>query len=251
MTFFLKYDAALNACFFAVLMVAGWRLGVNIGLRSSKAQAMSRFDDGALALFGLLMAFCFSGSAARYDVRKKLVLNEATAIGDFAGTTAVLAEPERSQLMRELRSYTAERLVFGHMRMDDPGLPALMARTRAAQARIGVLVRQTVRSLNTTTVHVALVNNLNAMTTAHENQLQGLRDHVPESIVAMLLAFGVFSTFTMGRLVDGGRPGPALAYITLVAMVFWVTLDLEMPRRGLLRVSQQPMEEVAAQLPAP
>jgi hypothetical protein len=251
MTLFLRYDAGLTACVFAALMVAGWRLGAYLARRAAAPLSLSRFDDGALALFGLLLAFCFSGSAARYDARKKLVLDEATAIGDFAGTAAVLAEPERGQLLREVHGYIAQRLVFGDMRYDDPNLLSLMARTRASQGRIAALVARAVRTLNTTTVHVALVNNLNAMTTAHDNQLQGLREHIPESIVGMLLAFGVFSTFTMGRLPDNKRPEPAIAYIALVALVFWVTLDLEMPRRGLLRVSQQPMQEVLENLPAP
>jgi hypothetical protein len=55
----------------------------------------------------------------------------------------------------------------------------------------------------------------------------------------------------MGRLADGTRRGPALAYVALVSLVLWVTLDMENPRRGLLRVSQQPMEEVQANLPTP
>jgi hypothetical protein len=251
MTIFLRYDAGVSACVFAALMVAGWRFGAYLARRAATPLSLSRFDDGALALFGLLLAFCFSGSAARYDARKKLVLNEATAIGDFAGTASVIADPERGQILREVHGYVAARLAFGNMRYDDPDLLSLMARTRASQNRIAALVARTVRTLNTTTVHVALVNNLNAMTTAHDNQLQGLRDHIPESIVAMLLIFGVFSAFTLGRLPDNKRPEPAIAYIGLVALVFWVTLDLEMPRRGVLRVSQQPMQEVSDNLPAP
>jgi hypothetical protein len=199
-------------------------------------------------LFGLLLAFCFSGAAARYDLRKRLVLNEATAIGDFAGTSSLLAEPEHTQFAREVKGYVALRLTFGQLHLDDAQMPALLSRTRAAQDRICALVAQAVRNLNTPSAHEPLIDNMNEFTTAFENRLQGLRDNIPESIVAMLMLFGVFSTFTMGRVAEGTRRGSALAYIALVALVFWIILDLEMPRRGWLLVSQRPMEELAAHL---
>jgi hypothetical protein len=244
---FLEFDAYVPAGFLALLMLVGWKLGTLRVARGANVTALTRFDDGALALFGLLLAFCFSGAAARYDARKRLVLEEATAIGDFAGTLAVLAEPERTQLVRELHGYMAQRLEFGQMRFDDPGLQSLTASTRTTQDRISALVTVCVQRGNTPTVHEPLIQTLNAMTTAYESRAQGLRDHIPGTIVFMLMAFGVFSTFTVG----GSRLWPAVAYIALVALVFWVTLDLEMPRRGFVRVSQQPMQEIAAHLPSP
>jgi hypothetical protein len=249
MYIFIKYDAPVTASLFAVLMLAGWLFGARVARRSQGVHALTRFDDAALALFGLLMAFCFSGAASRYDLCQRLVLDEATAIGDFSGTSSVLAEPEHSQLAREIRAYVGLRLVFGRTRMDDPQMPALMARTRGAQDRLGTLATHAVQSLNTPTLHMPLINNLNAVTTAYDNRLQGLRDKLPESIVFILMAFGVFSTFTMGRVADGARRGSAFAYVALVATVFWIILDLEMPSRGWLRASQQPMEELAAHLP--
>ena len=60
----------------------------------------------------------------------------------------------------------------------------------------------------------------------------------------------------MGRLRDAQRSepgGPAriFAYAMLVGMVFFVTIDLEQPRRGLLRVSQTPIEDLRSLLAAP
>ncbi|MEY4578307.1 MAG: hypothetical protein RL701_3010 [Pseudomonadota bacterium] len=127
--------SSVNALCLGLLMLAGWWAGARSGGGNAADSELSRFEDGALALFGLLLAFCFSGAAARYDTRKQLVLAEATAIGDFAGT--------------------AKRL------------------------------------------------------------------------------------------------GSAIAYTALVALVFWVTMALEHARRGLLRISQRPMLELAAHLPQP
>lgn len=251
MRLLLSLDPAATAALFALLMVTAWRLGIWVGRRSGTEQVLSRFDDGALALFGLVLAFSFAGAAGRFDSRKKLVLNEATAIGDFAGTIAVLAEPERSELARELRHYVALRLSYGHTRFDDPSMPELTAETRATQGRLGSVVERAIRTGNTTSVHNALITTWNATTTAHENRLQANADHIPGSVLIMLLVFGLFSTYTMGHLTEGTRQAPALGYVAFVALVSWVTLDMETPRRGLLRVSQEPMAEIQAQLPSP
>jgi hypothetical protein len=251
MTFIHEVDPAVVAVSFALIMTVAWRCGIRVGRRSATDQVLSRFDDGALALFGLVLAFSFAGAASQFDTRKKLVLSEATAIGDFAGTFAVLTEPDRSDLARELRDYVELRLKFGHTKIDDPAMQTLLRSTRASQARLGTLVARAIRGLNTPSVHVPLINSWNAVTTAYENRLQGLRDHIPSSVIVMLLVFGLFSTYTMGRLADGARNRSALGYVALVCMVFWVTLDMETPRRGFLRISQQPMEEIQAQLPAP
>jgi hypothetical protein len=251
MPLFIAYDAWVSALCLGLLMLGGWWAGARFGGGNAADTELSRFDDGALALFGLLLAFCFSGAAARYDTRKQLVLAEATAIGDFAGTAALMAEPQRTQLLREVHAYTEQRLSFGKLRLDDPAQPTLERQLRALQNRIGALVAACVQQGNTPSAHEPLIDTFNAMSTALENRAQGLRDHMPESIVCMLFAFAIFSTFTMGRAADGKRLGSAIAYTALVALVFWVTMDLEHPRRGLLRVSQRPMLELAAHLPQP
>jgi hypothetical protein len=247
---FLAHQEPITWAFvLALLMALAWKLGARLGRCKSTETELTRFDDGALALFGLLLAFCFSGAATRYEARKSLVLDEATAIGDFAGTVSLLAEPQRALLLRELHVYVAQRIAFGSIRLHDPALPGLLRDSRATQARIAALVAQAVHAGNTQSVHEPLVDTLNALTTAYQNRLQGLRDHMPDAILVMLVVFAVFSSFTMGRAPSGKTAGSALAYAALVALVFGVILDLETPRRGYLRVSQQPMHDLADNLP--
>jgi hypothetical protein len=63
----------------------------------------------------------------------------------------------------------------------------------------------------------------------------------------MLVLLGVFTTFNMGRLQDQATRNGLLriaSYAGLVALVFYVTVDMEQPRRGLLLVDQGPMQEL-------
>jgi hypothetical protein len=93
------------------------------------------------------------------------------------------------------------------------------------------------------------------MMEAADRRLYRVRDHVPGSIILVLVVFGVFSAYTMGRLRDtehraAGGMGRIVAYAVLVGLLFFVTIDLEQPRRGLLRVSQAPMMDLRSALGA-
>jgi hypothetical protein len=40
------------------------------------------------------------------------------------------------------------------------------------------------------------------------------------------------------------RPGATLGFTVLVCMVVWVTLDLNQPQRGMITISQEPLERL-------
>lgn len=259
MELFIRLDGWLSAILFASLMVVGWQLGRLVRRRTSPAEdgkaPSTRIEDAGLGLFGLLLAFCFSGAAGRYEARKELLRDDAIAIGDFATTASILEDPDRADLNREIRTYVAQRMAFGPMRLDDPRMPALLEEGRASHARMGAIVRRAIAGKNSPTIHTPLLNGLNGLTSAHDKRLYGVRDHAAGSVVLMLVLFGVFTTFTMGRLHEQQenrrrsmfRVG---TYIALVALVFFVIIDLEQPRRGILRVSQVPMQELLTSLEA-
>lgn len=253
---FLDLDAWLSALLFAAVMLGSWLLGVRIGRKFGKpgdAGRSTRIEDAGLALFGLLMAFCFSGAAGRYEARKDFLREDAMAIGELADVSASLEEPERSEMHHELGAYAKQRLTFGTMRLDAPEMPAMVAAGREAHGRLWAIVRRAIASKNTPTLHTPLVNAMNGVVAAHDHRLYGVRDQVPTSVFFMLILLGIFSMFTMGRLHDGqGTRVDGLLrvsfYVALVALVFAVIVDLEQPRRGMMLVSQEPMEVVAKSL---
>jgi hypothetical protein len=94
---------------------------------------------------------------------------------------------------------------------------------------------------------VVLAQNLNETTTAFENSLSALGDHVPESVFLVLVAASLLGAFALGRgqAFDGPRHVvSSLSFVTMVALVVFVTLDLEQPRRGLVVVSQASLERL-------
>jgi len=62
-------------------------IGRRIGVRRRKEQAgtgaegVGAVDGAVFALLGLLIAFTFSGAAARFDTRRQLIVEETNDIG--------------------------------------------------------------------------------------------------------------------------------------------------------------------------
>jgi hypothetical protein len=97
---------------------------------------------------------------------------------------------------------------------------------------------------NGTPIAVSLTNTLNALISNQASRLAAFRDRLPVSIVLLLFAGALVSVLLIGH--DQGRADArdiagTLCFILLVCIAVWVTLDLNRPERGLIRVSQEPM----------
>lgn len=252
MNYLINLDAWLSALVFAGLMIISWGLGLKMRSFSLDAEAKStRIEDGALALFGLLLAFCFSGAAGRYEARKELLRDDVIAIGELADVGSMLAEPERSELHQEIQRYVQQRIRFGQTRPDMPEMQKLIDEGQASQARMKSIIRRIVSEQKTPTIHGPLLSAFNGLTTADAKRLSGVRDQINGNILLMLVLFGMLTTLTMGRLQEPGSRFGFLRisfYIGLVALVYFVLVDMEQPRRGLILVNQTSMQELSRAL---
>ncbi len=249
---FVRLDAWLTALALAAAMLAAWRIGWRRGRRlraRGEEASLDKLDDATLALLGLLLAFTFSMALGKHDRRREMVVADANSIGDFYTCASLLEEPVRSRLKEAIREYTEHRLDLTQRRPDDPTLEQELRQIEAMHARMTDLVAQAVHQ--GTPVAVPLADNLNAVTSNHGTRLAAFKDRLPTSIVGLLLLASLMATLLVGRQ-QGASPRPhvvgALTFVALVTMVVYVILDLNQPARGLIRVSQEPMERVHASM---
>lgn len=251
----IDHEALLYSLALVGLMLGGWELGIRYGHRAEcETPGTTRIDDAILALLGLLLAFSFSSAATKHEYRKQAAIAEASAIGDLAGAGTMLEEPARSTLARELREYVDLRLELSRIPYDDVAEVPLLRRTRALQLDVTRTIRQAIHDGNNPSIHTALIAALNETTTAFEKRRAGLRDHVPATVPLMLGVSALASAFCLGRIQGVARRrerGATAMFISLVALVLFVTLDLEQPRRGLVRVPIWALESVRDGMPAP
>lgn len=255
MDIFLRLDSALSGVIFFALMLIGWWLGNRIRLkRGADLEASTRIEDAGLALFGLLLAFCFSGAVGRYENRKALTREEAIAIGDFVTVAGGLKTVLGNEIKQKVIEYTRQRLVSYDLRMDNPLFANAIRKGRQLHGEIFSIVKKVVAENNTPTLHTPLMNGFNGLTKAHDQRYYAAFDQVPGGIVLLLVLFGFYSAFTIGRLstnvetrshkASASLTAQAMLYSILVSLVFTTTIDLEQPQRGFLTVSRTPMTDL-------
>jgi drug/metabolite transporter (DMT)-like permease len=239
-----RLDAWLTALFFAVAMLASWTIGWRWGRRSPSEPGEdpgTKFTDASLALLGLLLAFTFSLALGRHDQRRQAAVAESNAIGDFYTCASLLKEPSRSKLQAVVRDYARHKLDMTRESAKDQAI----LRCQEMHARMTDIAAEAVA--DGAAIAVPLTNTLNNVTSSHASQLAADKERLPGIIVVLLLLGSVVPTFLMG-LHQGASHTAHLSgtcsFVVLVTLVIFVTLDLNQPTSGLIRVSQESLERL-------
>ena len=98
-----------------------------------------------------------------------------------------------------------------------------------------------------TPIALALTNTLNEVTSSNASRLAAFEEKLPWSIVVLLFLSSLVPAFLIGEkqgLSKKVHLSGSISFIGLVTLVIFVTLDLNQPRRGLIRVSQESLERV-------
>src|SRR5690242_15144236 len=107
-------EAAVAVALFVGILLLG-ALGRAAGERRLDRGTTTRpgqraIEGAVLGLFGLLLAFSFSGAAGRYDGRKALIREEVNAIGTAYLRLDLLPEEERAAAQSLLLLYLDTRI---------------------------------------------------------------------------------------------------------------------------------------------
>jgi len=246
----------LGLAFFALMVAAcevGFRIGRNPNLLSSEGAGsqISTIEVGILGVLGLLLGFTMSMAVTRFEVRKQLVLEEANAIGTAHLRTLLLPAVEGKEIADLLRAYTDLRLAPEHggdIFEQISNARQESARLQAAFWRRAVDYGQ--KDPNPVRVGL-LLQSLNEVIDLDGARWMAFRNHVPETViyviavVSLLAAIVVGYAFGMGRLRQFFSIGVLSFAITLVLIVI---IDLDKPRTGFIRVSQQPLLDLQQQI---
>jgi hypothetical protein len=182
---------------------------------------------------------------AKHDQRRQMVVTDSNAIGDFYTCVCLVKEPVRGQLQAVVRKYVEHRMVLAPSFANEAALQEELDEIQQMHGQMQSLVAKAVE--DGTPVGIPLVNTLNELTSSHAARLMAVRDRLPGSIVLLLFLGAVVSMALMGKqqgVSEEWRPGATIGFTVLVCMVVWVTLDLNQPQRGLITVSQEPLQRL-------
>jgi hypothetical protein len=221
-----------------VSMLAFVELGRRIGL-NKKFEGLGAVEGGVFGLMGLLIAFTFGSAAVRFETRRSLAVEEVNDIGTAYLRLDLLQPAAQAKLRDAFRRYVDSRIAVYE------GLPDLDV-ARVPLARMAELQNEIWRESVTACGEVAssapamlLLPALNTMFDITTTRTVAFQSHQPTIIFVMLalamLACSLLAGFEMG--IGSGRNWlHVVCFAAVLTIAFFVILDLEYPRVGLLRL---------------
>jgi hypothetical protein len=224
----------ISAFFVLPVMLVLIELGRRFRIRHKAPQESTAIESAIFALFGLLLAFTFSGAVERYDRHRELIVEETNAI-DVAYLRLDLLPPAAQPALRELfRDYTNSRLHL-YDAVSEEVSPAsehlqheIWKQSVAAAAAPGASVDAT----------KLLVPALNTMIDITHTRKNTFNLHPPEVVFLLLFVFSGGAAFLGGysMAVRGRSWFHMFALAVAVSLTIYATLEIEYPRRGLIRL---------------
>ena len=215
-----------------------------LGLRKPQGEDAHTEVSGAIigavfALLGLLIAFTFSGANSRYDVRRQLIVQEANAIGTAYLRLDLLPVSVQAPLREKFRAYATSRAALYEKLIDDSATRNELARSVALQQEIWNRAVAVSSDPQYQSVRQLLLPALNEMIDIVSTRTAAIRTHPSVLIWVMLFVIAFACAGLTGyRAGIFKRPG-CFYHILLAAItasVLYVTLDIEYPRYGLVRL---------------
>ena len=249
------YELPTSAIVVGLLAItlAANELGYRYGLRrqgreSELSKTVSNSLKGSVfALVALLLAFSFSGTTNRFDLRQRLVLDQANAVGTCYLRAGLLDEPARSEIRDILRRYVDIRLE--HFRA---GFQSSLG--EKLQLDIDQLMRnlwgqiESASDANPEAIRTSLiVPAANEVIDLTSTRAWANRNHLPEPVLVLLLVSVVISSLLLGHSsgqAASRHPGLWLSSNLVLALVVYVVLDLDRPKRGFIQIDQAPLVEL-------
>src|SRR5215471_16482065 len=95
-----------------ILLEVGRRIGIKRRPRESESErgSLGIVEGAVFALFGLVLAFTFSGAASRFNEKRGLIAEEANTIETAYLRLELLPPNDRSELQELFRHYLDSRL---------------------------------------------------------------------------------------------------------------------------------------------
>lgn len=233
----------------ATLLLAtefGYRVGGRHTPERKKAhQPQSWAIQGALlGLLGLLLGFTFAMAVGRYETRKQLVLDEANAIGTAWLRTGLLSDSTRDAIRESMRDYVDARLAGARATMEPKAFAEQLARSERDQAAMWRAAVAETRA-NNTPATALFTSSLNDMIDMDGKRQAALRNHVPPTVWLLLVVVAATVCWTTGYSSGLGEAGrhllPMFVLPVLLTIVMTIIADIDNPREGLIKVSQQSM----------
>jgi hypothetical protein len=207
---------------------------------------LNAVEGAVFALMGLLLAFAISGALQRFDERRGLILQEASAIATAGDRLRLLDREAQDELMPILVAYAEARLsaykapiTFSFA--NEAAVYAPEALRAAAEARKRLWNAAAARcpfGISNTGCVLALPA-LSTMFEVALNRRGANERHPPQAIYLMLFGLALGASLLAGFSMAAAKSQSLVhmvTFATALAVTLYIVTDIEFPRMGLIRV---------------
>lgn len=227
-----------------VMVEVGWRIGRASLSRRKAASPGGDYVVGDTALLGsifgllaLLIAFTFSGAAARFDAHRQLIVKEAAAIGTAYRSVDMLPVNEQPRIRELFQRYVDHRIAFYAGSLD----PQVLEERSREQTQLGnelwqasVRVARDTQSPDRSLAEKILPEVLDMME-AFDGERLATKFHPPRIIWISLLGLTLIGSFMSGYKMGFEQDRDWLVtviFALLMSGAVFLILNLEYPRIG-------------------
>lgn len=239
--------------FALALVIGSVELGYRVGrLRrladvagpGEKEAPVGAIVAATLGLLAFILGFTFSLSAARFDERRRMAVDESNAIGTAYLRAGMLGQPESSAARDLLRQYVDVRLSM----VDPSAIESGFARSTELHTALWTQASQAIGKDNRSIPAGLFTQALNEVIDLHSKRaLIALHSRLPGLLwlVLCIVVMGAMGSLGYQQGLDGSRRSLAVGALAFTfSAVMYLVADLDRPQEGLLRVSQRSMQEL-------
>ncbi len=225
-----------------ILLEAGRRLGIRRRPKESEGERgnLGPVEGAVFALFGLMVAFTFSGAATRFNEKRMLIAEEVNCIETAYLRLHLVPQEAQSALQELFRQYVDSRLETYRKLPNMEAAKPEMAKSKKLQEEVWTeAVAATLLPKSHPDAGKLLLPALNNMIDITTTRTMALQTHPPRIIYALLFGLGLICSLLAGYRMSSAQHRSWLhifGFTVITVIIVYVMLDAEYPRAGLIRL---------------
>lgn len=196
-------------------------------------------DGPILAVYGLLLAFAFSGAMHRHDERKKIIVEEANMLARGYFQVDLMPSAEQPQLRALIKDYLRTRLHCYRLRSDLPAYQQEILRSYQIQDQLWKSVIKASDSKGDRRAALMILSTLSELRSLTTSRTVLTNFHPPTIIILFLLTLSLVASFLLGYQISmlKKKSWPHIfLFLGFVAFTNYLIIDLEYPKVGWIQI---------------
>lgn len=236
-------DALYISIILFFLMLTSIWAGYKIGLKKTKNDNKnSEISSSLLGLLALILGFTFAMAGSRYENRKNNLIDEANCIGTAILRSDIYPDSLKNEFKKDFETYVNSRKDYYLLENDEEKLNNSLKQSAVVSGKLWNRAAFYAKDKDYFIQSNMMLPALNAMFDSASKSNMVLNSKVPETIVYLMLAFSIIISFFIGYN-SGLEKKINTKFITgfcfLICIVIFITLDLDRPRRGLIKLDTE------------